>query len=97
MDKINSDVVYYGIVFIIIVWCFLWWQIFNKARYRYPLFMGLVMCVPIVNVLLFVIFAFQKWPIKRLLIKLQNESIEKVRLSFEKKGKETNDKKKNPK
>ena len=93
MDKVESDLVYYGIVFVLIVWGFLWWQIFNKARYRYPLFMGLVMCMPPVNIFLFIVFAFQNWPIKKQIKKLHNESIEKVRLSFEKKGKETNDKK----
>lgn len=94
MLKIESDVVYYGIIIVMLVWCFLWWQIFNKALYRYSLFMGFVMCMPMVNVLLFVIFAFQNWPIKKQVKKLQNESIEKVRLSFEKKRGEANDKKK---
>ena len=94
MDKIESGLVYYGIVIVMIVWCFLWWQIFNKALYRYPLFMGFIMCVPAVNILLFIVFAFQIWPIKKQIRKLEDESIEKVRASFLKKGGETNDKKK---
>jgi len=41
----------------------LWWKIFAKAGWSGA--MGLLMLVPLVNIIMFFVLAFAKWPIQR--------------------------------
>lgn len=41
----------------------IWWKIFAKAGYNGAL--GLLLFVPLVNVIMLCILAFQEWPIER--------------------------------
>ncbi len=49
------------IVAFIVLIAIIWWQIFKKAGYHPA--MGLLMIVPIVNIVMIFILAFARWPI----------------------------------
>ncbi len=46
-----------------IVFLIAWWRIFGKAGW--PGALGLLMIVPLVNIVLLLILAFAEWPIER--------------------------------
>ena len=41
----------------------LWWNIFSKAGYSGA--RSLLLLIPIVNIIIFIVFAFSKWPVLR--------------------------------
>jgi len=47
---------------LLLIGALVWWRIFAKAGYRG--ITGLLMLVPIVNIVLLLIFAFREWPIE---------------------------------
>ncbi len=49
----------------------IWWKIFKKAGYSGAL--GLLMYIPIINIIMLLILAFSKWPIQRQLEQLQQQ------------------------
>jgi uncharacterized membrane protein len=49
----------------------IWWKIFKKAGYSGAL--GLLMFIPLINFILLLILAFNKWPIQRQLEQLQQQ------------------------
>lgn len=53
------------ILFIAVIWILLWWIIFKKAGYSYPFLLGVLMMIPLINIVLFLIFTFGEWPILR--------------------------------
>ena|SRR6266498_2465107 len=50
-------------IIMIIVAVVIWWKIFSKAGYSGA--MGLLMFIPIVNLIVLLILAFGEWPIQR--------------------------------
>ena len=72
--KIDEPLILGIIVGVLIYWGF-WWQIFDKAKYRAPAFMGVLMCLPIVNFVILIFFVFSTWPIERELEELKKASI----------------------
>ena len=48
----------YLAIFVFMIFC--WWKIFSKAGYSGAL--ALLWIVPIANIILFIWFAFAKWP-----------------------------------
>jgi hypothetical protein len=50
-------------VVMIIVSVLIWWKIFSKAGYSGA--MGLLMFIPLVNLIMLLILAFGEWPIQR--------------------------------
>jgi len=72
--KMNEPLIFGIIVGVLIYWGF-WWQIFDKAKYRVPAFMGVLMCLPIVNFVMLIFFVFSTWPIERNLEELKKASI----------------------
>jgi len=52
-------------LFCLLVWAVLWWVIFKKAGYNASFLLGILMAVPIVNIVLFLVFALGEWPILR--------------------------------
>ena len=67
-DPIISLVMLALFIVIIAFVIVLWWRIFAKAGYHGAL--GLLMLVPIVNLVLMVILAFKEWPIQKKLREL---------------------------
>ena len=51
---------------------FLWWRIFSKAGYSWAL--GLLMFIPIANLVMFLVLAFSDWPIMKELRALKQSS-----------------------
>ena len=68
----NEPLIFGIIAGILIYWGF-WWQIFDKAKYRVPALMGVLMCLPIVNFVMLIFFVFSTWPIEREVEKLKTE------------------------
>lgn len=52
-----------GGIFCVIFWAVMWWVIFKKAGFSYSFLLGILMAVPLINIVLFLIFAFGEWPI----------------------------------
>ena len=52
-------------LFCLLIWALLWWVIFKKAGFPYSLLLGILMAIPLINIVLFLIFAFGEWPILR--------------------------------
>lgn len=75
--KMDESLIFGIIVGILIYWGF-WWQIFDKAKYRVPAFMGVLMCLPIVNFVILIFFVFSTWPIEREVEELKKASIAPV-------------------
>jgi len=48
-----------------IFWAVMWWVIFQKAGYSTPFLLGILMIIPIINIILFLVFALGEWPILR--------------------------------
>ncbi len=46
----------------LIVWCYVWSRMF--AKMGYDRWWGLVMVVPLVNVVVLVLLAFSEWPLE---------------------------------
>ena len=70
----NEPLIFGMIAGVLIYWG-IWWQIFDKAKYRVPAFMGVLMCVPFVNFVLLIFFVFSTWPVEREVEKLKKTSI----------------------
>lgn len=56
------------VVAILILAVIIWWRIFKKAGYHGA--MGLLMFVPVINVIVLLVFAFREWPIQKKLREL---------------------------
>jgi len=52
-------------IFCAIFWIILWWVIFKKAGYSASFLLGVLMMIPLINIVLFLIFALGEWPILR--------------------------------
>ncbi len=50
-----------GFLFLVPLFLVPWWKIFSKAGYAGAL--GLLMCVPIINIVMLLFLAFSDWPI----------------------------------
>ena len=59
----TSIVILGGIAVLILLIAAIWWKIFAKAGYSG--LMGLLMFIPIINIILLLILAFGEWPIHR--------------------------------
>jgi heme/copper-type cytochrome/quinol oxidase subunit 2 len=59
-----------GVVVVLFLFS-IWWKIFKKAGYSGAL--GLLMYIPIINIIMLLILAFSKWPIQRQLEQLQQQ------------------------
>ena len=59
-----------GLVILSIV---IWWKIFAKAGYGGPL--GLLMLVPVVNLIMILVLAFAEWPVQRELNSLRQQMV----------------------
>jgi len=46
-----------------VFWGVMWWVIFQKAGYTASLLLGILMMIPIINVVLFLVFALGEWPV----------------------------------
>lgn len=57
-----------GLVLLVIV-AWIWWRILAKTGYGGPL--GLLMVVPIANLVLLLVLAFGEWPVEREVRRLQ--------------------------
>ncbi|HEX9780807.1 MAG TPA: hypothetical protein VGB20_06290 [bacterium] len=51
---------------------FVWWRIFSKTGY--PGVLGILMLVPLVNLVLVLMLAFSQWPLERRLRDLEGRS-----------------------
>ena len=54
---------------------FLWWRIFSKAGYSGAL--GLLMLIPLGNLVMLCILAFSKWPVLKSLAPAQGQALSK--------------------
>lgn len=52
-----------GSMFIAVLFVICWLIIWKKAGYTYPLLLGILMLIPIVNIVLWFIFVFGNWPL----------------------------------
>jgi hypothetical protein len=55
---------------ILIIYVVAWWQIFSKAGYSGAL--SLLFFIPVVNIILFLWFAFANWPVRQEVNRLQS-------------------------
>jgi len=47
----------------LLTWTLIWWRIFRRAGFHGA--MGLLMLIPVVNVMLLFVLAFGRWPVER--------------------------------
>lgn len=57
---------------VLLIFILVWWSIFAKAGYSGA--RSLLLFIPLVNIIIFLIFAFGEWPIQRDLDQLQDEN-----------------------
>lgn len=67
VDTSPAGLVVLGVI--AIVWAIAWWNVFAKTGGSGAY--GLLMLIPIVNVIVFLVFAFSKWPVQKQLDELR--------------------------
>lgn len=60
-----------GVLISLLISIIIWWSIFSKAGYSGA--RSLLLFIPVVNIIIFLIFAFGEWPIHRQMDEMQQE------------------------
>ena len=77
MDYLSAYfIVIYVVIGVYILWCFM--LIARKAGYT--TIFGILMIIPVINLILLGVFTFEKWPITKLYIKQQHRLIDMMKL-----------------
>jgi hypothetical protein len=59
------------LLFMVAIGVFIWWRIFAKAGFGGPF--GLLMVIPVVNLVMLFVLAFAKWPVEKELDELRRQ------------------------
>lgn len=61
-----------------------WWVIFAKAGY--PGALGILMIIPLVNLIVFLVFLFGEWPVRKELKALRQQVQQQARMNYPQSG-----------